>query len=298
MCLTIKSIYRIIVVSIVAILINVSLIPVSVNEDHNKSSLTEIKIKINSNILEINNYIIYIDSNKLVRVELYQKKGEILVPLRAVAEALNYTVKWNELRKEIILENSGSDMTIRTHNKFPLIKTYHEGKSYVGYLDMYLIMIMHDRTYVSVDFIRDILNCDVTWCEDDSTILITSKRELINASVYDTKLSKDGVNKLNAYKFNQKNTKNKILDAMRKALNEDKSSQVHVNFNDILIEKIFQENINNYFAEFVIIRKSLITNSLLVEFKTIQEAEEMIQRLNCWDGVNYAEMNYKVHLIN
>jgi Subtilisin-like serine proteases len=91
--------------------------------------------------------------------------------------------------------------------------------------------------------------------------------------------------------------KSMILDTMENASNVDKSKQIFINFKDLSEEKSFVKNLNNQFPKSKIVRKSTITNSLLVEFNTIKEAEEAIYQLNTKKSVNYAEMNYAVYLV-
>jgi len=83
----------------------------------------------------------------------------ILVPIRAIAEALGADVGWDEGTREVTLVIDDESLTFTI------------GETVAG-MDV-PAMIMNARTFVPLRFISEFFGAEVEWCEDTQTVLIT-----------------------------------------------------------------------------------------------------------------------------
>lgn len=93
-----------------------------------------------------------------------------LVPVRAIFEALDTTVTWNEDTKEVTAEKNGTNILLTIDSS----TAYVNGKDYT--LDV-PPRIIGDRTLVPLRFISDSLDCHVAWKDSTNTVYITSGEE-------------------------------------------------------------------------------------------------------------------------
>lgn len=117
----------------------------------------EIKIKLNNNILE-------------TETEPVMENDRVLVPIRAIAEALKCDVSWNEEHSAITLFD-GSDLTIMWLGRSVAFKT--GGANISGHYVMDVTpKTINDRTLVPVRAVSELLGAKVDWDDEENTVLI------------------------------------------------------------------------------------------------------------------------------
>jgi len=94
------------------------------------------------------------------------RNGRTLVPVRFIAEALGYDVKWNGSTNSAIIDNGKIVMTIDS------TAAEINGKSVT--LDT-APTLLNDRTMVPLRIIAETLNCTVDWFAENRMIVINRK---------------------------------------------------------------------------------------------------------------------------
>lgn len=90
-------------------------------------------------------------------------------------------------------------------------------------------------------------------------------------------------------------TKQRITEVKNNALYENKTNQIFVNAIDhSKAERIMQEALKDF--DYTIVDKLKLTNSYLVEFESIEKADEAVDILNARNDIKYAEPNYRISL--
>ena len=117
----------------------------------------DIRVKVNGNQL-------YFDSQP--RIE----NDRTIVPIRFIAEALQFNVDWNEASQGITISKNGTTIKMTVDSS----KAYVNDKEYT--LDMPPV-IRDNRTLVPVRFITENLNCTVDWFGEKNIVGIHSIRE-------------------------------------------------------------------------------------------------------------------------
>ena len=255
-----------------------------------------IEIKINDNAINVNGAKKEIDRNKNVKTILNEENGHILVPLRCVAESLGYRVGWNETNKNVILIKDETLLQFDVNKNNSVLKLYRYNKLHTGYLDFYYVDIMHDRTYVSLNFIADILNCEIGWNNENSSITVTGKDGTVETAYFKGKQGKLNRKYIDEQLKKTKETKEKIIYTMKNADANWKMAGSVVIFIDDYYNFIFMNIYGDYFSNCRSINQSEYTGILSMDFDTIEEAEEAVTYLNNWDTVNYAELGYIARL--
>lgn len=122
--------------------------------------------------------------NEKLPVSAVSKEGRVLVPLRAIFEALNATVDWDGSTNTITGNQDGKIITLKINDKVASV----DGAEVT--LDV-PATIIKGSTLVPVRFIGESLGAEVDWF--NNTVLINSNRDL---AVQDVKPSKNqsGVN--------------------------------------------------------------------------------------------------------
>ncbi|MCE5223149.1 6-bladed beta-propeller [bacterium] len=120
--------------------------------------ITLIKLRIGSKSVQIN------EETKQIDAEPYLKSGRTMVPIRFIAEAMQATVEWNEVLKEVTIMRDGKTIRIRIGSKDAYVK--EEG----GLGEDKVILdappeIKYNRTFVPLRFISEILGANIEWNE-------------------------------------------------------------------------------------------------------------------------------------
>lgn len=94
--------------------------------------------------------------------------GSVMVPVRAIAEALGYEVKWNNIEKSVQIGNNISfKLGENTYTTTDAAITLEEAP-----------VLINDRTFVPLSFFKDVININVvSFFEND--IIIHSGRPLV-----------------------------------------------------------------------------------------------------------------------
>ncbi len=126
-------------------------------------------------------------SNKQLPVSAVSKEGRVLVPLRAIFEALDATVDWDGSTNTITGNQNGKIIILKINNKIASVA----GKSVT--LDV-PATIIKGSTLVPVRFIGESLGAKVEW--ENNTVWINSDKTLVIKPIEPTKSTSDqgGVN--------------------------------------------------------------------------------------------------------
>ncbi|MGN1115221.1 MAG: copper amine oxidase N-terminal domain-containing protein, partial [Candidatus Ornithomonoglobus sp.] len=100
----------------------------------------------------------------------YIKNDVTLVPLRAVAEALNANIQWDDRLKKITMTKDDKAVIMQIDNKNATVN----GKKYA--LES-APEINNDRTMVPLRFISEALDSDVEWDSNSRTVIIENDDE-------------------------------------------------------------------------------------------------------------------------
>lgn len=242
-----------------------------------------IELKIDSNKIKINGVDKKIDNNNKIKIIINKENGHILIPLRCIAEALEYKVDWDNINKIVILKKKSIELKLDINKS--LIIAYKDNKNYTGYLNFYQTNIIYDRTHVSLNFIADILNCEIEWESKNKVIKIMEKDDILNLDFWNKNLDKKYVE---AQYLDEEKVKNKIIEDLKNIQPEYKTDNVMINFKNIFYEHIFINNLNYYFSDCIFVEKSEYTGTITIKFNTIKEAEEAVKALNKWNIIKYA----------
>lgn len=98
------------------------------------------------------------------------KNNRIQVPLRFIAESLNFDVKWevNENEKNIILSKDNLNVNLKIGDKSAVVNGAQLN------LDT-SAMILHERTYVPLRFLCELVGMDIKWDSGSNTVTLSYK---------------------------------------------------------------------------------------------------------------------------
>ena len=128
------------------------------------ASTTNITVKVNDTVIR------FPDQKPIIQNE------RTLVPIRFVAEALEYDVDWNEKDNTAVIDDGKIILYIGTN------KAKINGKSVT--LDV-ASTVVRDRTMVPLRVIAETLDCSVDWIGETKTILINQKKNGRELSLYE-----------------------------------------------------------------------------------------------------------------
>lgn len=101
------------------------------------------------------------------RVEVMNNKGNIMVPLRVIAENLQYQVTWNQKEKTVRINNDMQFIDLTVSQKQAAVN----GESYT--LNA-VPLISKSTVYVPLRFIGENMGMDVTWDQSQKKVSLTS----------------------------------------------------------------------------------------------------------------------------
>ncbi len=113
----------------------------------------EASVALNGNTLVLDQSAVIID-------------GRVMVPVRAILEAMGLTLDWNDTTRTITATKEGMVIVMSIDNKV----TYVNGEANV--LDV-PPQIINDRTLVPVRFVSESVGAEVTWDNASKTVIIT-----------------------------------------------------------------------------------------------------------------------------
>lgn len=93
----------------------------------------------------------------------------VMVPIRAIFEAMNYNINWNNETQTAEAVKSNNKITVQINNN--IIPYTVNGVSGIYECDVYP-QIISDRTLVPVRAIAESAGCDVQWDGDNMTVII------------------------------------------------------------------------------------------------------------------------------
>ena len=128
------------------------------------ASTKDITVKVNDTVIR------FPDQKPIIQNE------RTLVPIRFVAEALEYDVDWNEKDNTAVIDDGKIILYIGTN------KAKINGKSVT--LDV-ASTVVRDRTMVPLRVIAETLDCSVDWIGETKTILINQKKNGRELSLYE-----------------------------------------------------------------------------------------------------------------
>ena len=91
-----------------------------------------------------------------------------LVPMRAIFEALECNIKWNNDTKEITAQNADSTIQLTVGSTISYIND-------IEYILDVPPLIVNERTLVPVRFVAESLECEVDWIPENSTVVISKQ---------------------------------------------------------------------------------------------------------------------------
>ena len=122
---------------------------------------SEIPIKI-----VINSETVFPDSHPVI------VSDRTLVPIRAIAEKLGYTVSWDAETRTASLSNEKETLSVIIGNT-EMVKE-SEGEKTVIPIDV-AAQIMNDRTYLPLRAVGEALGCEVSWDAENRTVIIEQR---------------------------------------------------------------------------------------------------------------------------
>ena len=102
------------------------------------------------------------------------KNDRTLVPIRAVAEALGYSVSWDAPNKCVTMSKPGFDIQVMIGSTS--ITTYYNGQPQYGYMDV-VAEIIQDRTFIPLRAVAEAMGCEVSWDGTERSVYIYSGGE-------------------------------------------------------------------------------------------------------------------------
>ncbi|WP_010681050.1 stalk domain-containing protein [Acetivibrio cellulolyticus] len=96
--------------------------------------------------------------------------GRVLIPFRAIAEALNVEVGWDGLTKTVKASDADTSISLQIGNK-----TAYKNKEAIS-LDV-PPTIINGRTLIPIRFFSEAFGCEVLWDAKTSSVLITSPKK-------------------------------------------------------------------------------------------------------------------------
>lgn len=124
------------------------------------------------NVSAINNISVELDANKLeFDTPATNIDGRVLVPVRAIFEAIGATVTWNETTRSVISKLNGKTVIMTIDSP---IMTINGEKIKLDVTPK----ILNDRTMVPVRAATEAFNADVLWDAANNTVKITTREFL------------------------------------------------------------------------------------------------------------------------
>ena len=102
------------------------------------------------------------------------KNDRTLVPIRAVAEALGYSVSWDAPNKCVTMSKPGFDIQVMIGSTS--ITTYYNGQPQYGYMDV-VAEIIQNRTFIPLRAVAEAMGCEVSWDGTERSVYIYSGGE-------------------------------------------------------------------------------------------------------------------------
>ncbi|NPV44285.1 MAG: copper amine oxidase N-terminal domain-containing protein [Firmicutes bacterium] len=135
-------------------------------QDTKKSSSVSISLSIGDPFMIINGNKLEIDPGRGTMPLIMGSRT--ILPIRAVVEALEGSIRWNENERKITINRQNTAIEMWVGKKEMLVNG-EEIRNDVP------PVIIEGRTYVPVRFVAENLNCDVNWDEATRTVIITTK---------------------------------------------------------------------------------------------------------------------------
>jgi hypothetical protein len=98
------------------------------------------------------------------------QNGRVLIPFRAIAEALNVKVDWNGPSKTVTASDADTSISLQIGNK-----TAHKNKEAIN-LDV-PPTIINGRTLIPIRFFSEAFGCNVIWDPATNAVRITSPKK-------------------------------------------------------------------------------------------------------------------------
>ncbi len=137
------------------------------------------KYTIYTNLDNVTNYIKVILNGEEVQFDQtpVMINDRVMVPIRAIFEAMGYTVTWNGQTHTAEAIKSNNKITVKINNN--IIQYKINGRSGTYKCDV-LPQIISGRTLVPVRAIAEAAGCDVQWDGENTTVIITYNENIIN----------------------------------------------------------------------------------------------------------------------
>ncbi len=137
-----------------------------------------------------------IDKNSNVVPYIDHTSNRAMVPLRCLAEVLNFDVTWDESTQQILLTKDHTALSLYPGSKNATFHLMFKDK-YIYTENITLDVapqIVHDRTFVPIRFVSEQFDCDVTWMETGEYIGITKndtdfRNEVTTYPILDTEVN-------------------------------------------------------------------------------------------------------------
>ena len=102
------------------------------------------------------------------------KNDRTLVPIRAVAEVLGYSVSWDAPNKCVTMSKPGFDIQVMIGSTS--ITSYYFSQPQYGYMDV-VAEIIQDRTFIPLRAVAEAMGCEVSWDGTERSVYIYSGGE-------------------------------------------------------------------------------------------------------------------------
>ena len=102
------------------------------------------------------------------------KNDRTLVPIRAVAEALGYSVSWDAPNKCVTMSKPGFDIQVMIGSTS--ITSYYFSQPQYGYMDV-VAEIIQNRTFIPLRAVAEAMGCEVSWDGTERSVYIYSGGE-------------------------------------------------------------------------------------------------------------------------
>lgn len=151
------------------------------------------------------------------------ENGRVLVPIRAISEALGCTVVYYEYEGKASVDIIGGLMSVYTVIGSDVMAYYDEAGALSEIKLDVPSKVVGDRTLVPVRALSEIFNADVDWDEDAQTVVITKKsaqHKINSVKLADTECAENG-RELVVFEASYPEVKNPENDEFISALNEE-----------------------------------------------------------------------------
>lgn len=116
---------------------------------------------------------VYVNDNKIrFDTNPFIENGRTLVPVRAIAQSMNFNVNWDGNTQTATFENDNKKVYIQINNNTISIYDNNSGKTENILIDV-PAMIKNDRTYVPLRALSEAFGSEVKWNGDTYTVSIT-----------------------------------------------------------------------------------------------------------------------------